>query len=135
MNKTERISGPVPRLMGGHSVAFGTDQFTSVQKLTEGGFATIFIARQGDQRKALKVAPNVICHRKHRSSLVTVGDVLCFLQVQTPPHEWEVAVVEELHSRLQVNGFHILVSVTRTHMHDFILPPSSSSSVFILYAN
>ena len=57
-----------------------------------------------------------------------------FLQVQTPPHEWEVAVVEELHSRLQVNGFHILVSVTCTHitihMSDFILsplPPQSSS--------
>ena len=59
MNKTERISGPVPRLMGGHSVAFGTDQFTLVRKLTEGGFATIFTARQGDQRKALKVDSNV----------------------------------------------------------------------------
>ena len=60
MNKTERISGPVPRLMGGHSVAFGTDQFTLIRKLTEGGFATIFTARQRDQRKALKVDSNVI---------------------------------------------------------------------------
>ena len=35
--------------------------------------------------------------------------------------------MEELHSRLQVNGFHTLVSVTCTHitihMCDFILPP------------
>ena len=77
MNKTARISGPVPRLMGGHSVAFGTDQFTLVRKLTEGGFATIFTARQGDQQKALKVDSNVICRRRHRSSLVTVGVVLC----------------------------------------------------------
>ena len=67
MNKTERISGPVPRQMGGHSVAFGADQFTSVRKLTEGGFATIFTARQGEQRKALKVESNVICHRRYFS--------------------------------------------------------------------
>jgi len=77
MNKTERISGPVPRQMGGHSVAFGADQFTSVRKLTEGGFATIFTARQGEQRKALKVESNVICHRRHLSNVVTVGIVCC----------------------------------------------------------
>ena len=63
----QRISGPVPRLMGGHSVAFGTDQFTLVQELTEGAFATIFTARQGDQQKALKVDCNVICLGRHRS--------------------------------------------------------------------
>ena len=56
------------------------------------------------------------------------GDRWCrvvFLQVQTPPHEWEVAVVKKLHSRLQVNGFHTLVSVACTHMTmcDFILSP------------
>ena len=77
MNKTERISGPIPRQMGGHSVAFGADQFTSVRKLTEGGFATIFTARQGEQRKALKVESNVICQRRHLSNVVTVGIVCC----------------------------------------------------------
>ena len=56
------------------------------------------------------------------------GDRWCcvvFLQVQTPPHEWEVAVVEKLHSRLQVDGFYTLVSVACTHMImcDFILSP------------
>ena len=103
----KKISGNFPRIISGHSIEVGGERYDSVKKLAEGGFAKVYVGKYQGQLEALKVYKRefflVVRERESLSASCWTYICLC-LQVQSPALEWELAVIEELHTRLNSKG-------------------------------
>ncbi len=55
VHKVEKVPGQLPRLVSGRGITFGQEEFSSVKRVTEGGFAVVYTAKTKDRTVALKV--------------------------------------------------------------------------------
>ena len=55
VGRMEKINRNFPRVVGGQSLEVGGECYSNVKKLTEGGFATIYVGESKGQACALKV--------------------------------------------------------------------------------
>ena len=55
VGRMEKINGNFPRIVSGHSVEVGGENYNDVRKVAEGGFAKIYVGKHQGQLESLKV--------------------------------------------------------------------------------
>ena len=83
MDSVPTMLSAMPQLVNGHTVRLGGREYSSVKKMTSGGFGTIYTCKQDKQTKVLKVyfvsSESDICLLKSTCIHLATGSNNCLL--------------------------------------------------------